>query len=812
MDKSWSNAECWAWERICAGKPADFDYRESRADKLLAANDVNRWTPERILRVQFLNEILFSDGLNSKVSRKGIRISGAWFQEKIDLENGHIRHDLWLDHCRFDDSLNLSAIEIEATLSLEGSFLTKPNAELDLSHTRIGHQLNLSWLRTKGNIYISNAYIENSVLMEGVYCKENVSLHYSKIGGRLDLEASSIEGELRMGMLEVGSSAFLEKVSIFGGIDLMHSSIGKNLYLSSGDIRRSLNMNCIKVGSIIFMDEEGKYDLVDLTGARIGSEVTFATSRIAESLLMNGMEAPEVKLNEGAKFRDIHFSDARIEGDVSMSGASVTETFDMVSTVIGGFLSMHKGATFKSIFLYRSRIGGDLDLSTSHVKEDLVLKALEISGNLFLDEGARLVNVDVSETKVSGLTSFAKSKVTGLLNMNSFDCAGSLLFKDESSFDNVELSGAHIGRQLIIAESAFLGTLKLHAIQIAGSLLCTSQSHFYSVDLSSAHVSRDVSFEFSTIENFFNFRDLIINGDLNIKNCKVKGPLQAAFVRIQSNLNLTGNDLGSADLSGARVGGELCLGAKEEPRNDWIFDDTPILKLRNAQVGALQDRRDWDQSQRRWVDSWPTSLELDGFTYLNLGGGDGAQGWISKNRESSLEDVNMNKRDVGWYIEWLQRNTEYSSQPFVQLAEVFRVAGDSTKANRILYENRRQERIEAWRQKRLTKWLGSTLLNLTIGYGIGGRYFRALVWVLGFALIGASLLHFSNQSHVGLASDFSDRLIYSLDILLPIVELRGHENVALKGGIEVYFYFQKLLGWILGSFLIAGLAGLTQKQ
>jgi hypothetical protein len=34
----------------------------------------------------------------------------------------------------------------------------------------------------------------------------------------------------------------------------------------------------------------------------------------------------------------------------------------------------------------------------------------------------------------------------------------------------------------------------------------------------------------------------------------------------------------------------------------------------------------------------------------------------------------------------------------------------------------------------------------------------------------------------------------------------------LTGAIAYYFYAQKLIGWALGSFLVAGLAGLTQKQ
>jgi hypothetical protein len=31
-------------------------------------------------------------------------------------------------------------------------------------------------------------------------------------------------------------------------------------------------------------------------------------------------------------------------------------------------------------------------------------------------------------------------------------------------------------------------------------------------------------------------------------------------------------------------------------------------------------------------------------------------------------------------------------------------------------------------------------------------------------------------------------------------------------GLLIYFYAHKLAGWVLGSFLVAGLAGLTQRN
>ena len=56
-----------------------------------------------------------------------------------------------------------------------------------------------------------------------------------------------------------------------------------------------------------------------------------------------------------------------------------------------------------------------------------------------------------------------------------------------------------------------------------------------------------------------------------------------------------------------------------------------------------------------------------------------------------------------------------------------------------------------------------------------------------------------------------DIISYSFDMLLPIIRLReSHYQVDLKTWARYYFYFHKIMGYVLASFLISGLAGLTK--
>jgi hypothetical protein len=56
-------------------------------------------------------------------------------------------------------------------------------------------------------------------------------------------------------------------------------------------------------------------------------------------------------------------------------------------------------------------------------------------------------------------------------------------------------------------------------------------------------------------------------------------------------------------------------------------------------------------------------------------------------------------------------------------------------------------------------------------------------------------------------------LAYSLDMLLPIIELHKphYHKIVLDGWVRVYFYVHKILGYVLALFLIAGLSGLTKR-
>ena len=227
--------------------------------------------------------------------------------------------------------------------------------------------------------------------------------------------------------------------------------------------------------------------------------------------------------------------------------------------------------------------------------------------------------------------------------------------------------------------------------------------------------------------------------------------------------------------------------------------------------------QDWWQSESE--NAWPETYWLEGFTYDRLGA-------ISKANEADMLD-----RSVTSYIQWLDKDLSSSAQPYEQLACLFRETGEPYKGADILYAAKERRRRNAWstvegvghaKRREWLRTLGLSMLCWTIGYGLGHRYFRSLWWVAGFTLLGTMVLMVFGSY---CSTNWVPLFFASFDQLLPIITLDKAHDTLIFGdtlaipyvapqpyGVRIYFYVHKILGWVLGAFLVAGLAGLTQRD
>ena len=332
------------------------------------------------------------------------------------------------------------------------------------------------------------------------------------------------------------------------------------------------------------------------------------------------------------------------------------------------------------------------------------------------------------------------------------------------------------------------GSLYMDATSIGGMLLMRNGAEFADVNLRGAKIGDQVDMTGAKVSGTLKFDSATIGGSLFMRNGKFDKEINSFFSQIGRNLDLTAaQKLPSLDLTGAHIENELRLAV---PGREPTWQDGARLNLRNVRVDALQETQN----------AWPRHLDLDGFVYSWLGG--------------FMGTTDIAARGSEWYVSWLAKDQPYSPQPYEQLAAVLKRMGHGVEANDILYAGRERARNLAFEEGNYWTWIGQTALKYTIGYGYGSRYFRSIYWILGIIIMGKLFLDLSGQHRVKTQNGNQPiriGLFYSLDMLLPIIQLRQrHYEIDLKGLVRYYFYFHQIMGYVLASFLIAGLSGLTK--
>jgi hypothetical protein len=279
------------------------------------------------------------------------------------------------------------------------------------------------------------------------------------------------------------------------------------------------------------------------------------------------------------------------------------------------------------------------------------------------------------------------------------------------------------------------GRLSMYGLRVGQNLFMRSAIFEEEVDLNNAMVEGQLDLSCITVRGRLSMNDLKLGQNLFMGSASETSArfekVDLISAHLRGSLFLSGAKLKTVDLSATRIEGELQLGSSKESAPLWD-EEGAWLNLHNAHAGTLQDWAAEDPKTKHWQSSWPSRLQLEGFTYDRLG---------QFGTEAGDE---MLHRKFTWYLDWLTRDA--SPQPYEQLAATFRKAGDPTRADDVLYAGRERVRKSAWRRGSRLRWLGLSVLKWTIGYGIGLRYFLfPLRWVLGLAALSTGVLLATGQ-------------------------------------------------------------------
>ena len=251
----------------------------------------------------------------------------------------------------------------------------------------------------------------------------------------------------------------------------------------------------------------------------------------------------------------------------------------------------------------------------------------------------------------------------------------------------------------------------------------------------------------------------------------------------------------------------------------------------------------WDlRSASAWLvdddkDSWPNAgnILLDGFSYERFG-----------SVASNSQDVSIAcPTDFKSRLDWLKLDTLNPPHAYKQLASVYSRMGDTLNSRATLYSledllHRRRVEEERWVVSKIVQWVWARWLKMTIGYGY--KLSRSLYWLIPLCLLGGIVSYWGYYNKVIVPTD-KDAYTYSvqhgyvpnhyprfsatmftIEHSLPAISLGMSSSWSADGapqnaghpcfarGIRAWFLLQRLFGWLLSIFFIAGITGLVKSD
>lgn len=496
--------------------------------------------PLTFLDTQFLGDFTIQNGKVSALELDGCEISGS-----INLTNSRIAGDLIVRKCIIHGRLLIDNAEVGSMLNLDATKLhSRCEWAVSAKGTRIGgYALLRDGFESKGGLNFFGARLSNTLDLTSAQLKTDQSI-------ALDLGESDIRGSVQLrAPNQKTKMSCRTPFKADGAVNFVGTRIGGSIFCTGGHFSAreeiSINLTRAEVGGGVYFDinfcseglirlvsanikgslecDGGKFDpksaeaAVDASSIRIGGNYfmrrgfTSHGQIIISNAVVGGLVSISDATIVGQNDRSITANSMTVAGRLLLINSSVTGTFSIVGTKIGGsieaencllearrvalnadgvkvdgFLHLRNGFRASGqVRLYGGKIGAGLDCQNARFwakRGDIAIEAtlVAVGGDIkmragFCSEGQiRLVNASVSgdidfggcyikienglairaqRAVVKGNVFFnQEAQIYGSIAFEDASIGGNLEFKNAFLPDNsssLYLSGVKVSRQFI---------------------------------------------------------------------------------------------------------------------------------------------------------------------------------------------------------------------------------------------------------------------------------------------------------------------------------------------------------------------------
>ncbi|WTW98014.1 oxidoreductase [Streptomycetaceae bacterium NBC_01309] len=442
---------------------------------------------------------------------------------------------------------------------------------------------------------------------------------------------------------------------------------------------------------------------------------------------------------------------------------------EVVAALLLGAVEAEPGRV-PALRLRGARIEGDIDVRGGEVGAELALSHCELTGVPIIADAAtrtvrflhcRLPGLHADLARVDGTLRIDHSTVTGPVRVKRALITGSFHMDATTVSRGAEEWAVSAGgfavesgmfvRDGFVAEGGFRmpGARVEGGISMNRATLRNPGGVALIADNLTAHT--------------FDCEDLVTEGEVRLIDVRVSGRLGFAGARLSAPGGI------ALHLARAQVG--LLV----------FKPGAPVIgkvNLTYGQYGIISDD----------PDMWPEALNLNGTVYAAVQAG-------------------SRPLDVAARLDWISRETDgYRPQPYEQLAAYYRSVGHDELARHVLLVKERRHRRTLPPVRRTM----SRLLDWTVGYGY--RPARALLWMVGLAVVGAVVFSLDRPSPTGPSSGSFNVVVYTLDMLLPVSVFDERSSWSASGAAAWVGYALRAAGWLLTTAVIAGLTRVLNRR
>lgn len=574
-------------------------------------------------------------------------------------------------------------------------------------------------------------------------------------------------------------ASFLEEILLDATYSTRVPHRGVRIELA--DVRGPLHLGNAHIAHELWLDQSVLRGELDLYNAELAHSLSLEGSELRGRLrLANARVGNQVLLTGATAHARVDMESAVIERNVFLNGARFLDTVHLRRLSAGDQVTALGSRFDKEFILDGARIAGLLLFRDVRASE-VVLRGAVVGDSVTIDERSNIAKLSADNLEVARtfrIRSTAEPSRIQAITLRNLSAGVADLGNIQT--ESIDLEGARV-RGALDVHGLTAGTFAAPFAQVQGGLRIKDSvltkvdlraGRIWHVDVRNTSVAANLEAPYATIDDAF----VIAQG------VDIRGRLGLASLRADA-VDLSGGTYGTVDLARATLRSHLSLGNDQRGAR---WHDGGSLSLINARADALHDHQD----------AWPKRLALDGFVYERWGM---VEPFRAATAAASTGFVEFRERKNDWFRNWLGAQEQFSAQSYLQLAAAFRRAGLEERAVDFQYAARERERIAATG----LKYLALTFSKALTGYGF--RYERSMLWVIFFVICGWVVLHVSGQSRQGGAEI---GVAYSLDMFLPIVQLRrAHQDIDLAPPARYYFYVHRLAGFVIGTFVLAALAG-----